>query len=196
MYTGPGRNFAGSFSRHSCRAWRHLVAMVKMATGINAELYWARDARCRRLLNRHERLEGAWRSMQLTERKRSEIGTFLDSIVLRQVEEDTPGPFLVKIQSGRQTGRCFITSHGRGLREIGISARLIAHGSKQCRKVGAKRRNKKRMSGAEPSRLRPEKRCKNVDKKWIFSSWDWYFGLKLGKRNHLGMVFRMKKVIF
>ena len=84
--------------------------------------------------------------MQLTERKRSEIGTFLDSIVLRQVEEDTPVSFLVKIQSGRQTGRCFITSHGRGLREIGISARLIAYGSKQRRKVGAKRRNKKKKT--------------------------------------------------
>ena len=79
--------------------------------------------------------------MQLSERKNSEIGTFLDSIVLRQVEEDTPGPFLVKIQSGRQTGRCFITSHERGLREIGISVRLIAYGSMQFRQVGAKRRN-------------------------------------------------------
>ena len=127
--------------------------MVKMATGIYIPSYGARDARCRRLLNRHERLEGAWRSMQLTERKRSEIGTFLDSIVLRQVEEDTPGPFLVKIQSGRQTGRCFITSHGRGLREIGISVRLIAYGSKQRRKVGAKRRNNKKNGNRVRNRL-------------------------------------------
>ena len=106
--------------------------------------------RCRRLLNLHERLEGTWRSMQLSERKNSEIGTFLDSIVLRQVEEDTPWPLLVKIQSGRQTGRCFITSHGRGLREIGISARLIAYGSMQCRQVGAKRRNKKKRISVLP----------------------------------------------
>ena len=56
--------------------------MVKMATGIHPELSGARDARCRRLLNRHERLEGASRNMQLTERKSSEIGTF--NLVVKQ----------------------------------------------------------------------------------------------------------------